>query len=152
MKKLLIAAATATLLVGPVTALAQDRVGGLGFRTLDGPGIVSGVSFSTSPAIGIRHWFSPQLGVDAAVGFTSLKVEQGPPTTTTDEGTGFVLDLGVPVSAKKWDKVNFIFRPGFQYGKATAKDKLALTPPNEETATTIALSGELEVEFMFGKT
>jgi outer membrane protein W len=150
-KKLLIAAAAVTLLVGPVAVHAEGTMGGLGFRTLNGPGYFlpnSGVGFSTSATIGIRHWFSEKAGVDVAVGFTTLKAESGPPTTTIDEGTGFAFDVGVPYAAKKWDKVNFIVRPGFLYGKVTAKDKLALTPPNEQTATVMSVSGELEVEYM----
>jgi outer membrane protein with beta-barrel domain len=151
MKKLLVTAMAVALLLGSVAAHAQEKMGGLGFRTLNGPGIGlpnSGVSVGASPTIGIRQWFTPQFGVDLAVGFTSLKVEAGPPTTDTAEGTGFAFDVGVPYSLKTWDKVNFIFRPGFLYGKATAKDKLALLPPNEDTVTLLSVSGELEVEYM----
>ena len=148
MKKLLIAAAAVTLLVAPAAVHAQETMGGLGFRTLAGPPF-PGFGVTTSPAIGFRQWFSPNLGVDVAVGLQTISVEQGPPLTTTAEGTGYVFDVGVPFSAKKWDKVNFIVRPGFQWGKATTKDKTALTPPNEDTATLISVGGELEVEYMF---
>jgi len=148
-KKLLIAAAAVTLLLGPVAAHAQGNMGGLGFRTLDGPSF-AGTSLGTSPAIGIRQWFSPNMGVDVAVGITTISVESGPPLTTTDEGTGFVVDLGVPFSAKKWGNVNFIVRPGFQYGRSKLEDKTApLGSPNEITSTLISVSGELEVEYMF---
>src|SRR5207247_10054504 len=112
----------------------EGSKGGLGFRSLAiGPsGLLpnSNASFSTTPAVGVRHWLTERAGFDAAVGFVSVKFEEGPPTTTLDEGTGFVFDVGVPISAKKWDKVNVIFRPGFLWRKATAKDKIA-TPPNE---------------------
>lgn len=152
MKILLITASAATLLLAPVAAHAQDTMGGLGFRTLNDPaGPVAGTifGFSTSPAIGIRQWFGPRLGLDLGVGFSTFSVEQGPPTTTTDEGTGFVLDVGLPYAAKKWDKVSFIVRPGFQYSRATTEDKQDPTPPNKLTFTAFAVSGELEVEYMF---
>jgi hypothetical protein len=147
-KKLLIAAAAVTLLLGPAAAHAQETMGGLGFRTLDGPSF-PGTSISASPAIGFRQWFTPRMGLDVAVGITTISVESGPPLTTTDEGTGFVFDVGVPFSAKKWDKVNFIFRPGVQYGRSKLEDKTALAPPNEVTSTLLSVSGELEVEYMF---
>ena len=149
MKKHLIAAIAASLLLGSVAAHAQDQMGGLGFRTLSDPaGDFAGfVGFSTSPAIGIRQWFGPTLGVDAAVGFTTFNVEdQG---ITTDEGTGFVIDVGLPWSAKKWDRVNFILRPGFQYGRSKLEDKTSVPPGNELELTTFAVTGELEVEYMF---
>lgn len=142
MKKLLVAAAAVTMLLGPVAARAQDNMGGLGFRTLD-------AGAGTSPAIGIRQWFSPNLGVDLGVGFSTFKFEAGPAPTADQEANGFAFDVGLPWSARKWDKVNFILRPGFQYGRAKSEDKLDPTPPNEDTVTSWAVSGELEVEFMF---
>jgi hypothetical protein len=136
---------------GSAHAAAEGTMGGLGFRSLDGPTNTlsnSGVQFSTSPAIGVRHWFSGQAGVDLAIGFSSLSVEGGNPSTKADEGTGFVFDAGIPWAVKKWDKVSFIFRPGVTYGTAEAKDKLSATPPNKLTSTLLSVSGELEVEWM----
>jgi len=146
-KKLLIAAAAVTLLLGPAAAHAQEMKGGLGFRTLSGPSF-PGTGISTAPAIGIRQWFTPQVGVDLAVGFRTISAESGTPLITTDEGTGFVFDVGIPFSAKKWDKVNFMVRPGFQWGRAKLEDKTAVAPPNEVTATLLSVGGELEVEYM----
>jgi len=126
-------------------------MGGIGFRTLDGPSnslTNVPVSFSVSPALGIRHWFSEKAGVDLAVGFTTLSLESGPPTTKTDEGTGFVFDAGIPWAVKKWEKVSFIFRPGVTYGTAEAKDKLSAAAPNKFTTSLLSVSGELEVEWM----
>jgi hypothetical protein len=126
-------------------------MGGIGFRSLDGPSnslTAAPVSFSVSPALGIRHWFSEKAGVDLAVGFTTLSLELSPPTTKTDEGTGFVFDAGIPWALKKWEKVSFIFRPGVTYGTAEAKDKTAPTAPNKFTSTLLSVSGELEVEWM----
>ena len=150
MKKLTMLAA-ALLIVTAGSAQAAGTMGGLGFRSLDGPTnslINSGVTFTTSPAIGIRHWFSGQAGVDLAIGFSSLSVEGGSPSTKADEGSGFVFDAGIPWAVRKWEKVSFIFRPGVTYGTAEAKDKLATSAPNKTTSTLLSVSGELEVEWM----
>ena len=150
MKKLTILFA-ALILVSSSSAQAAGTMGGLGFRTLSGPENAlfnSGIAFSASPALGVRQWFSETVGADLAIGFTSLSYEAGAPTTKVDEGTGFVLDVGIPIVAKKWDKVNFIVRPGFQYGTATTKDKLVPTTlPSEIKATLFSVSGEFEVEY-----
>jgi opacity protein-like surface antigen len=153
--KKLITLAAALLLVaaGSAHAAAAGSMGGIGFRSLDGPSntlVGSGlpISFTTSPAIGVRHWFSEKAGVDLAIGFTTLSVEVSPPTTKTDEGTGFVFDAGIPWALKKWEKVSFIFRPGVTYGTAEAKDKQTVTPPNKLTSSLLSVSGELEVEWM----
>ena len=142
-------ATTTTLLAGAAHA---EVMGGIGFRSL-GSGLAanvpsSSVSFSASPAIGVRHWVSERMALDGAIGFSTLKAEAGPPTADVAEGSGFAFDLGIPLSAKKWDKVNVIVRPGFQYATATFKDKSVVTPPNEDTATLMGFSGEIEVEWM----
>ena len=152
MKKLItLAAALLLVAAGSAHAAKEGTMGGLGFRSLDGPTntlLNSGVSFTTSPAIGIRHWFSEKAGVDLAIGFSSLSVEGGNPSTKADEGSGFVFDAGIPWAVRKWEKVSFIFRPGVTYGTAEAKDKLSATAPNKETSTFLSVSGELEVEWM----
>ena len=142
-------ATTTTLLAGAAHA---EVMGGIGFRSLGG-GLAanvpsSSVSFAASPAIGVRHWVSERMALDGAIGFSTLTAEAGPPTTDTAEGSGFSFDLGIPLSAKKWDKVNVIVRPGFQYATATFKDKTVALPPNEDTATLMGFSGEIEVEWM----
>lgn len=154
MKKLItLAAALLLVAAGSAQAAKEGTMGGIGFRSLDGPSetlpntLGLGV-FSASPAIGIRHWFSEKAGVDLAIGFTSLSLEAGPPTTKLAEGTGFVFDAGIPWALRKWEKVSFIFRPGVMYGTAEAKDKLAVNPPNKDTGTFLSVSGELEVEWM----
>ena len=150
MKKLMILAA-ALLVVGATSAQAENPMGGLGFRSLNGSGNTlqnSRVSFTSSPTIGVRQWFSDQIAMDFAVGFMSVSVEGGSPSVKTDEGTGWAVDAGIPFVAKKLDKVFFILRPGFQYGRAVAKDKLTTTLPNKFTNTFLAVTGELEVEYM----
>lgn len=128
-----------------VAAHAEGTMGGFGFR--QGAALNTGpVGLSASPTVGIRHWFSEQMAADLAVGFVSTNLDVN--GTKTDEGTGFAFDLGLPISMKSWDKVNVIFRPGFAYETATAKDKTSPTPPNELKATVYAVTGELEVEYM----
>ena len=148
-KKIACMALTATLLAGAAHA---EVMGGIGFRsstaTLSAPVPSSSFSFDASPTIGIRHWISERMGLDGAIGFASMTAEAGPPTTDIAEGSGFTFDLGVPISAKKWDEVNVIVRPGFAYATATLKDKTVATPPNEDTGTAMSYSLEIEVEWM----
>jgi hypothetical protein len=148
MKKIVLIAITATVLAA--TAHAEGRMGGLGFRSLSGgtPLLVSSslIVLSSTPTIGIRQWMSERIGLDGAIGFATTKLESG--GTDTGDGNGFSFDLGVPISAKQWDKVNVIVRPGFSYGTATANDKTLPTPPNKTTTTQMFFSGELEVEWM----
>lgn len=145
-----VALATTTLLAGAAHA---EVMGGLGFRSggsISAPAATP-VDLSASPTIGIRHWVSDRLGLDGAIGFATVSAEGGSPSTTVAEASGFTLDLGVPLSMKSWEKVNVIVRPGFQYATATFKDKTILTPPNEDTATLMAILGEIEVEYMIAE-
>jgi len=142
LKKLVTIAGALLTIAG--AAFAQDPMGGLGFRS--GQSLDTGpVGLSAAPTVGVRQWFSPKVGVDAAIGFTTFSLESN--STTTDEGTGFSVDVGVPISLKSWEKVNFIFRPGFVWANATLKDKTT-TPTYELTANAWAVSGEFEVEWM----
>ena len=149
MKKIALVAVAAALLAS--AAHAQGKMGGLGFRSLGSSVSLPGLGFETTPTIGVRHWLSERAGFDVGFGFVSLNQEQGPPTVDTFDGTGFSFDLGIPISAKQWEKVNVIVRPGFSYSTATLKAKTIPTPPNEATATAMAFSGELEVEWMLAE-
>lgn len=145
MKKIALAC---LLMIVAASAHAEGPMGGFGFRS--GGALNTGpVGISASPTVGIRHWFTSQMGGDIAVGFTTASQEIN--GTKTDEGTGFAFDLGLPISMKSWDKVNVIFRPGFAFTNATLKDKTSPTPPNELKATVYAVSGELEVEWMLAE-
>ena len=157
MKKLMTLAAALLLMAAP-SAQAADTMGGLGFRTFAGPvGAITvptslttttDIPFGTSPTIGVRQWFTEKVGVDLAIGFSSLSLKQDPGGVKFGDGTGVVVDVGIPIVAKKMDKVNFIFRPGFTYGQAKAKNKFLLAPNDEFTVTLASVSGELEVEYM----
>ncbi len=145
MKKKLALACLFMVVAGSAFAQETASMGGLGFRS--GAALNTGpVGISASPTVGIRHWFSGQMGGDLAVGFATASVENN--GTKTDEGSGFAFDLGLPISMKSWEKVNVIFRPGFTFQSATLKDKTAPTPPNELKATVYSVSGEIEVEWM----
>lgn len=146
MKKMFVPVCLFMLVAGSAHAQTEP-MGGLGFRST---GLSTGVlGVTASPTIGIRQWFSPQFGGDVAVGFVSFSQEFN--GTETDQATGFAFDLGLPISLKSWDRVNFILRPGFAYGTSTVEDKTAPVPPNEIKATVWAVSGEFEVEWMLAE-
>ena len=140
MKRLLAFASLALLLAVP--AQAQDPKGGLGFRTGSSPFAnlpLAPLDVVASPTIGGRHWFNPQVGVDAGLGYSQVTVDPG-----DSKWTGFTFDLGLPISLKKLgDNVNFILRPGFQWG--SLEDDSGV-PAIKWTG--MAFSGELEVEWM----
>jgi len=140
MKRLLAPAVLALLLTAP--AHAEGTMGGLGFRTGTSPFMnlpITPLQVEASPTIGGRHWLNPKVGLDFGLGYNQLKVDPGSSTWT-----GFSFDVGLPISIKKVnDKVNFIFRPGFQWG--SLEDESG-TPTVKWSAT--AISGELEVEWM----
>jgi opacity protein-like surface antigen len=140
MKRFLALAALALLLAAP--AHAQGPKGGLGFHTANSPFLhlpLTSLDSEASPTVGGRHWFNSNVGVDAGIGYSQLKVD---PNTST--WTGFTFDLGVPISVKKVnDKVNLILRPGFQWG--SLEDESG-TPTVKWTG--MMFSGEFEVEWM----
>ncbi len=140
LKRILAFASLALLLAAP--ASAQGTKGGLGFRTGTSPFMnlpITPLSVEASPTIGGRHWLNPKVGVDFGVGYNQLKIDPGSATWT-----GFSFDLGLPISIKQVnDKVNFIFRPGMQWGSL---DDESGTPTVKWSA--MAFSGELEVEWM----
>lgn len=142
MKKMLVPVCLFMLVAGSAHA-QTDPMGGIGFRSSSlgtGP-----LGVTLTPTLGIRQWFTGQIGGDIGVGFLSVSDELD--GTTTDETTGFAFDVGLPISLRSWDRVNFIIRPGFAYGTTTAEDQ-SLTPPFEVKATVYSVSGELEVEWM----
>ena len=152
MKKLIILAA-ATMLFGAVSAQAAETAmkGGLGFHVAPSP-FANLISFinplapqvsSTAPTVGGRQWFNGQVGVDLGLGYTSFKADQG---TQKETWTGVSFDVGLPLVIKKFDKVNFIFRPGFQYGTLEDKDE-TLVPSQTTKYTMTGFSGTLEAEW-----
>ena len=140
LKRMLAFASLVLLLAAP--ANAQGPKGGIGFHAGGSPfNGLFGVDVEPSPTIGLRHWLNSQVAVDFGLGYSQLKIEPSPQTLT-----GFSFALGVPISLKKVsDKVNFILRPGFQWSSLEDDDS---TFPPAVTVTTIAIMGELEVEWM----
>jgi len=150
-KKFTILAALALLVGGAVTAQAGDMKGGLGFHVGDSP--MSGIFSFVNPlapnasraaaTVGGRQWVSEKVGVDAAIGYNSFKAEQG---TQVETWTGMSFDLGLPIVVKKLPHVNFIVRPGVQFGSLEDKDETSL-PTTTTKYTMTGFSGTLEAEW-----
>ena len=143
MKKMLVPVCLFMLVSGSAHAQMTEPMGGIGFRS---SALSGALGLSLTPTLGIRQWFTGLIGGDVGVGFLSLKDEIN--GTTTEETTGFAFDVGLPISLKTWDRVNFILRPGFAYATATLED---LTLPIEFKATVYSVSGELEAEWMLAE-
>src|SRR5262245_20622864 len=109
-------------------AYAQDHMkGGLGFHNIEAP-------------LGVRWWLgSGKFGIDAGLGFGSTE------DVATDEGlTHWALDIGVPISIKRWDRVDFLFRPGILY---TSQEEITgVAPITTDDTTALAVQAELEAE------
>lgn len=128
---------------------AAGPMGGLGFHVGGSPfsallsNLVAEVPQS-SPFVGGRHWFNGSAGFDLGAGYNYFQRKEGASKKTY---TGFALDAGVPLSLKRWNNVNFILRPGAQFGSLEEKDESA--PPAVTTTWTMAgASLDLEVEWM----
>lgn len=156
MKKLAIPAVLALLLVGANPAQAGDMKGGLGFHIGQSPiaGPLSNISTNDlldpsqiAATIGGRQWLTGQVGLDFGVGYLQLEATQG---SQKNEFNGVSFDIGLPIVIKKLDNVNFIFRPGYQYG--TFEDKDATVDPAITTKFTLnGFSAGFEAEWMVAK-
>lgn len=155
LKKLLILIA-ATMVFGAVSAqAASDVKGGLGFHVAPSP-FASLISFinplapevsATSPTVGGRQWFNAQIGLDLGLGYTTFEAKQG---TNKETWTGVSFDIGLPIVLKKFDKVNFILRPSFQYGTLEDKDE-TIFPTSTTKYTMTGVTGSLEAEWMMAE-
>ncbi len=151
MKTFTILAAFALLVGSALTAQAAPMKGGLGFHLGDSP--MSGITALINPlapnasraaaTVGGRQWLSEQVGLDVGVGFNSFKAEQG---TQVETWTGMSVDLGLPIVVKKLPHVNFIVRPGVQFGSLEDKDETSL-PTTTTKYTMRGFSGTLEAEW-----
>ena len=147
MKRALFVALAAVLLGAASAHAADETMGGPGFRVGGSPfaGILISAGPATTPTLGLRQWFSSAIGLDLGVGYNLFDATEG--ATQRKTWTGFALDAGLPIVAKEWTRVNFIFRPGFAYGTLSEEDKSA--PPTVTTKwTSIGVTGEFEVEWM----
>jgi len=132
---------SASLAQSDESNMEHTAKGGIGFRSTDAP-------------IGLRWWFTDQVGLDAAVGFTTEKLNyvdiNGDPA---DESfSTFSVDVGMPWALKRWDKVHFLLRPGVFY---TSQDDINLFFNSDgefkEKLNTFAVTGELELEVFLAK-
>jgi len=115
-----------TLFVG--NAYAQDHMkGGLGFHNVEAP-------------LGVRWWLgSGKFAIDAGLGFGETK------DLATDENLShWALDIGVPISLKRWDRVDFEFRPGILY--TSQEEVTGVAPITTDNTTVLEVSAELEAE------
>jgi hypothetical protein len=146
MKNLLVTVAALSLLTfAPAASAEGTTMGGLGFHAgsspFDGFGFLTGRDFA-APSVGVRQWFSDKLGGDVGVGFFNLSAKPG-----EDKLTGVMVSVGVPILLKRLDdRVNFILRPGFAWGTQT--EELGPPPVVKTTWTAMAITGELEAEWM----
>src|SRR5260221_600182 len=131
-----IAIAAIAMLTLAAAARAEGPMGGLGFHT-------------TAAPVGVRQWFTDKFGIDLGVGFTSdgfkNKIANAP---TFDNATSYFVDLGLPYVCKQWEKVNFIVRPGFEYGSLKDNDGV---DSNVKKANQWGVTGEFEVELMLAE-
>jgi hypothetical protein len=149
MRRLCTVALATILFVAPAARAGEGAMGGLGFRVGGSPfaGLLSAVALDvpqTSPAIGCRHWLNTQVGFDFGAGFNTFHRTEG---TQEKRYTSYAFDAGLPISLKRWDKVSFIVRPGFQYGMLEEKDETSL-PTVTTQWTMLGVTGEFEVEWM----
>ena len=127
MKRMTLRAVLLLTALAGATSSAHAAMGGPGFH-------------STLAPLGVRHWFSENVGGDFGLGYSTDKTEVGPGEATTTE---MRIDLGLPICFAKYDKVHFLGRPGFAWFSSTDE---ATGSPDVET-TGWAASAELEVEY-----
>lgn len=98
MLKRMTIALVALILAVPALASAKDMTGkmGLGFNLTDAP-------------IGIRYWFSPQMGLDVGIGYESRDL--GP-----ENAANFFIEAGLPYVVYGTDHANLYLRAGAGLG------------------------------------
>jgi hypothetical protein len=78
----------------------------------------------TAPAIGVRYWASPRIGIDFAVGFSWAggSVDAGGMVTDKDSVSGFLVQAGVPFALSTHRHVSFQVIPyvAFAQGQTTS--------------------------------
>jgi hypothetical protein len=76
-------------------------------------GSTTGGGTLTVPAIGIRYWTSPTVGVDVAfgIGYAGGSTDAGGVSTDKDSVTGFIVQGGVPIALSTHRHVSFQIMP-----------------------------------------
>jgi hypothetical protein len=73
----------------------------------------------TAPAVGVRYWVNPTVGVDFAVGFSWAggSVDAGGMVTDKDSVTGFLVQAGVPFALSTHRHVSFQVIPTIAFAR-----------------------------------
>jgi hypothetical protein len=78
----------------------------------------------TAPAIGVRYWLNPTVGIDAAVGFSWAggSIDAGGMVMDKDSVSGFLVQAGVPLALSTHRHVSFQVIPylAFAQGQTSA--------------------------------
>jgi hypothetical protein len=86
-----------------------------------------------TPAVGIRYWLTPMIGVDGGIGFTSTSgsTHTEPPSVTIDRNsaTTFLFHLGVPIALASSGHFSFQLTPEADVGFGTGTIRPAGMPP-----------------------
>jgi hypothetical protein len=139
---LAVAAVPASAASAPTDNSPKDGMGGIGFRAPITPLSFALVEPQAAPTIGIRQWFNKRFGFDVAVGYYQAEIKPLP-----EKFTGYTVDVGLPITIKRpSEHVNFIFRPGFQWGQLEDVDETP--PPVTIDWDLLGATAELEVEWM----
>ncbi len=97
-----------------------------------------------APVVGVRYWFTPNLGIDAGLGFIftsgSQEVSQGGTSVTVDKESifGMMVHAGVPIAVDWTRHLTFLVIPEANFGFATATRS---APPGATGTPDADLSG-----------
>ena len=110
-------------------ATAEHEQGGLGFHSVQAP-------------LGGRWWLNQKFAIDVGLGFGSQEVDVAGTSTNL---SNWALDLGVPITIRKFDRLYVLFRPGILY--LSQEDVVDPGPPLiKDDDTSMALNLEIEAE------
>jgi hypothetical protein len=109
----------------------------------------------TVPAVGIRYWMSPKMGIDAAVGFgfTGGSTETAGTSTDKDSVFGFILTGGLPLALATGRHVSFQVIPflTFAHGQTSVSPPAGTTlPKTDYSGTRITAGARAGLEIFFG--
>lgn len=115
----------------------------------------------TAPAVGIRYWFSRDLGLDAAIGFWSVGGRDkstdpnGSRESDLESRMAFLLHGGLPIVLGGGKHVSVQLTPEANLGFASGKWKPAptggnLPPTVDESGFLLQLGARLGAEVFFG--
>jgi hypothetical protein len=108
----------------------------------------------TVPAIGLRYWSSPTMGVDVALGFGWAGGSSDIYGTSTDKDSvfGFVLQGGLPFALSTHRHVSFQVIPqvAFAYGKQTITDPSGAGNDTDYAGMRLAIGARAGFEVFFG--